>query len=164
MQSLEQSLKMIGRVVLVLLLASAARIPLSAATSAAQPAAEARSRYDIDATLDPDLSTLNATLALDWANTTGAAQGSLFFRLYPNADYYGNGAITLFEATAGGTAVTPAIGADPTVMELPLPEAAAPGARVAVTIRFQTAVPTDAPGSLGILQRDASDIWALADW
>lgn len=157
-------MKAIARLALLLLLAMTTLPAFTGPIHAAQPAAGARSRYEIDATLDPGLSRLDATLALDWANTTGIVQRSLFFRLYPNADSYGNGAIDLFGATAAGAAVTPVIGADPTVMELLLPEAVAPGARVAITIRFRTAVPTDAVNSLGILQRDVRDVWALADW
>ena len=135
-----------------------------AALAVAQETLPARSRYEIDATLDPTLGAINATLALDWQNTTGMPQDALYFRLYPNAGYYGDGALTVLEVAADGVPVTPVIAADPTVLEVPLPATVPAGGNIAVRVVFQTVVPTEAPDSLGILQRDARDIWSLADW
>ncbi|HVL23330.1 MAG TPA: M1 family aminopeptidase [Thermomicrobiales bacterium] len=130
------------------------------------PAAAPRafSRYEIDARLEPGVGAINATMTLDWVNDTGEPQASVFFRVYPNAGYYGDGALTLLETSVDGAPVSPAVPADPTVLEVPLPAAVGPGARATIAFAFQTAVPSVAPDGLGIFQHDARGVWSLANW
>lgn len=123
-------------------------------------------QYTLEASFDPDAAVLAGTLTVAWTNTTGESQASLPFRLYPNADYYDEGQLHLDAVTVDGVDVFAEVsGIDPTVMHVPFPEAAAPGAQRAVTIAFTTTVPMDTEGSFGILRGNSSDAsWSLVNW
>jgi hypothetical protein len=127
---------------------------------------ETISQYEIDARIEPETGLILGEQRVTFVNATADALGDIVFRLYPNADYYDEGDVTLSELTVAGQLVPiPAEGVDPTVLEIPLGEPLAPGDDVEIGLAFTTVVPLDSDGSYGILNRDgASDAWILADW
>jgi hypothetical protein len=138
--------------------------PVAAQTPvAATPIAQ---RYTLDARFDPGTATLAGEIAVAWTNTTGEAQDGLPLRLYPNADYYGEGGISLGGVRVDGEAVA-AIGDpdDATVATIPFDAPAAPGEARTVEIDFTTTVPTSGSGGLGLLRGNReTDMWALVNW
>jgi hypothetical protein len=62
-------------------------------------------------TIDVDLTTTNRTIAgslsLEWTNHTGEDQRDLWFRVYPNADYYGDAETVVDAVTIDGADVRP---------------------------------------------------------
>lgn len=140
--------------------------PAVVTTQTPEPAPELAQRYTVEATFDPDVARISGRLAVEWTNTTGERQEALPFRLYPNADYYGEGGIELASVEVDGVSVRPGIDtSDPTIMRVPLADAAQPGDRRAVAIGFTTTIPIDTAGSFGILRgNSADDTWSLVNW
>lgn len=123
------------------------------------------STYRIDVALDPATNTLAGAAEISFRNPAPVPLAEIFFRLYPNAPYYGEGNLSVPAADIDGQAVVPELAADETVLRLPLPTPLAPGGEVTITFPFATTVPVDADGSYGIFQRDSDDgTWVLADW
>ena len=121
--------------------------------------------YLIEATLDPDTGTIGGEARVEFLNRTETALEEVYFRLYPNAAYYGEGALTIEAARAGGVAVEPALEVEETALRVPLPEMVMPGGSATIDLAFTTTVPVDSRGSFGIFNRDTTDgTWALADW
>lgn len=137
------------------------------ATPAASPIAEASgqlSTYDLAVALDPSGS-IAGTERLHFVNATGETLRDLGFRLYPNADYYGVGSLTVSAASIDGHAAVPVYAVQNTAMTLPLATPLAPGGTVEVVIDFTTVLPLDSTGSYGIFTRhsDTGD-WIVSDW
>jgi aminopeptidase N len=127
--------------------------------------AERLSDYRLEATLDPATSAIAGEAAVTYHNTAATPLDEIYFRLYPNAGYYGEGALTIDAASAAGTAVTPVLEVDDTALRVDLPAPLAPGETVAIELDFTTTVPTDSTGSYGIFTRDSAEgTWILADW
>jgi hypothetical protein len=138
------------------------------ATPSASPFASSAlsqlSSYEIAATLDPRGS-ISATERLHYVNSTGGALADIAFRLYPNAPYYGAGALTVHSVTLNGRAVIPTYQVDETAMLIAFPEPLAQGAAADLAIVFTTDVPLDSTASYGIFTRhtDTGD-WIICDW
>ena len=155
-------------------------VAIAAAAAAATPVAVASSNapgdlttYEINVTLKTETRQLVGTETIDWQNTTGQPQESLYLRLYPNADYYGEAETSVRDvgvdgnlvATPVATSVATPGGDDPTVLPIPLGRVVAPGDRVSIALSFVTVVPLGSSGSFGIFQLDPkSSVWTLADW
>lgn len=121
--------------------------------------------YQIDATVDPDASTIAGTMHATYVNTAPVALDDIYFRLYPNASYYGDGDLTISAASVRGEPVEAVLEVEDTALRVPLPSPVAPAAIVEVTLAFVTTVPIDSTGSYGIFNRDTgSGTWILADW
>ncbi len=145
----------------------AAGLPRQGIASRATPesAVDVGSTYELDVALDADEGTIGGSLRLEWVNTTGIAQESLPFRLYPNGKHYGDGSITVTDASVGDASATPGLADGPTVMTIPLGSALGPGETIRVELAFETVIPVDLSGSFGILQHVSEPgWWALADW
>lgn len=130
-----------------------------------EPTNQIVQHYTIDATFDPGSATIEGRLKVLWTNTTGESQDSVPFRLYPNADYYGEGRLEIVGVQVDGHDVL-AEGStqDPTVTWLPIPRAE-PGDERKIEIEFVTTVPIDSAGSFGILRGNSDDgSWTLANW
>jgi hypothetical protein len=127
---------------------------------------ESISRYVIEAEIDPTTGTITGEQMVEFANATATSLDEVFFRLYPNAAYYGEGDLSVSDVTVGGRGVaTSGQDGDPTVLRVPLVETLAAGGEIEITIAFETVVPADTEGSYGILNRDSeSGAWILADW
>ncbi|HET8524520.1 MAG TPA: M1 family metallopeptidase, partial [Thermomicrobiales bacterium] len=123
------------------------------------------STYTISVDLDPASSSLSGSEDVRFVNQTGQSLTSIPFRLYPNADYYGAGALTVNDARVNGVAVTPALSVAGTVMQVPLPTPLPPRETAVVAMTFTTVVPADSRGSFGIFNNaTAYGTWVLADW
>lgn len=151
-------------VLLALLLPAFAPLVVETQTQAAT--AVVTQRYTLDARFDPDAAMLSGDMTVAWTNTTGEPQDVLPLRLYPNAEYYGDGDIALTDARVEGEPVDVEVdSADPTVARLPLGDAVAPGATRTLALAFTTTVPVGGDGSFGILRGSPdSGMWALVNW
>ncbi len=122
------------------------------------------SHYDFEVSFDPRSRTLAGSLELDWRNDTEEAQDVLYFRLYPNAEYYAEGGTTVSNVSVDGRVVESQPHRDPTVLEVPIGHLVEPGNRAEVVLTFETIVPTTSDASLGMLGGDDEEGWWLADW
>lgn len=121
--------------------------------------------YTLAVTLDPATSTVSGTEQVIYRNSTGIPQSEVYFRLFPNAEYYGEGALTVGDLTVGGEPVTPELSASDTVLRVPLPDPVPANAEVSIDLRFETVVPTDTSGSFAILNRSSfTGTWSMSDW
>lgn len=127
---------------------------------------ELAQRYTLEATFEPSSATLTGELTVAWTNTTGEPQASLPFRLYPNADHYGEGQLQIDAVTVDGAeALGEVLESDATVIRVPFPRVADPDARREVSIAFTTTVPVDSTGSFGIFRGNSDDAsWSLVNW
>ena len=122
------------------------------------------SSYDLTVELIPERSEIAGTMTVDWINTTDESQASLYFRLFPNADYYGNGGTDVLAAAADRASVEPIEGDDPTLLEIPLPEPLAVNDRTVIELAFQTVIPEPTGASFGVFGGSIDQGWTLADW
>lgn len=127
---------------------------------------ESISQYAIAAAINPATGTIAGEQTVEFANATATSLDEVFFRLYPNAAYYGEGDLSVSDVTVGGRGVVPSgQDGDPTVLRVPLVETLAAGGEIEITMAFETVVPADTEGSYGILNRDSeTGAWVLADW
>ncbi len=169
---------------LVILLGGTAVRPVAAQTPAATPADDAYadilpderdavvaatdrdvSRYMMDVAVDTTSGTIGGSLSVAFVNRYGEPLSEIVFRLFPNADHYGDGGTTIGDVTLDGAPVEPVLSVEDTVLSIPLAADLAPGAAVTVALTFVTTVPVDSLGSYGILSRSSeTGAWALADW
>ncbi|HEX5497650.1 MAG TPA: hypothetical protein VFX03_00425, partial [Thermomicrobiales bacterium] len=123
------------------------------------------SRYRLDATLDPAASTIGGEAEVLFRNDAPVALGEVWFRLFPNAAYYGDGGTTVRDVTVDGAPATPTLAVDDTALRVPLTTPVAPGGSVTIDFAFTSTVPVDSRGSFGIFTHDtATGTWILADW
>jgi hypothetical protein len=120
--------------------------------------------YSLHVTFDDATRTLDGSLAVDWPNATGEPQAMLFFRLYPNADYYGAGQTTVSAVRVDGGAAMFALRQDATVLQVDLETAIADGAHAHIELDFVTTIPETSDASFGIFGGNAERGWSLADW
>lgn len=148
----------------------ATRPPLLAdVPAAALPAAEQALRelsiIEITATLAPVQSTVSGEMTVTWRNPVAHPVGEVWFRLFPNASYYGEGALTVRSVTVDGALVTPELAQEATALRVPLPVPVAGGQRARIAMDFVATVPADSTGSYGIFTHDTqAGLWVLADW
>ncbi len=123
------------------------------------------SSYHIDVRFDSTSSTISGRLRLRFVNAFDRPLSDLAFRLYPNASYYGEGALRVRDVRVDDDRVEPSHETDDTVMRVPLPSPLQPGEQITVQMRFETAIPADSQGTYGIFSRDTRrGTWVLADW
>src|SRR5680860_936693 len=152
----------IGPLLLGILLIAAAAFPALSPARAA--AALDLSHYRLDVAFAPDARTLTGTVAIDWRNTTGQPQEFLYFRLYPNAPHYEDGATQVSDIEIDGHEVDASLWSDQTVLEVELGRQVLAGDHAGVAMSFKTTVPATSNASFGILGGDEDDGWRLADW
>ena len=139
--------------------------PVTSASPDPTDAAESRTAYDLNVMLETETRRLVGTETIDWHNTTGRAQDSIYLRLYPNAGYYGDGETSVSHVLVDGVAVETPPGDDPTVLTIPLGRSVQPAARALLSLQFVTIVPLGSSGSFGIFQlQPETGTWMLADW
>ena len=138
---------------------------LPEALAPAERAADELSAYRMDVALDEATGTIGGRMELTWRNPASVPLQEVWFRLFPNAFYYGEGELTVAAVTVDGEAVVPRLAVEGTALGVPLPAAVAPGERVEIALEFTSVVPADATGSYGIFSRDTGNgTWVLADW
>ena len=136
-----------------------------AALPAAERAAAELSAVEIDVAIDPAASEIGGEMTVAWRNGASVPLWEVWFRLFPNAGYYGEGNLAVAAVTVDAAPVTPELALDETALRVPLPQPVAPGERVDIDLTFTTTVPADSTGSYGIFTRDTdSGAWVLADW
>lgn len=138
---------------------------IPAVLAPAEQAAEHLSAIRMDVAIDPAASAIGGQMTVTWRNPAPEPLGEVWFRLFPNAPYYGEGNLDITEAAVDGQAVVPELALDGSALRVPLPAPIAPGESVEITLAFTTIVPADSTGSYGIFQRDTRNgSWVLADW
>nr|MBA2469767.1 hypothetical protein [Chloroflexia bacterium] len=88
----------------------------------------------------------------------------LYFRLYPNADHYGDGQTAVSAVTVDGQLAESTLWTDATVLEVELDPAVPSGEDAVIGLAFETTVPATSGASFGILGGDRETGWWLADW
>ncbi len=135
------------------------------ALAPAERAAAELSAYRMDVTIDEVTGAIGGEMALTWRNPAAEPLGEVWFRLFPNAFYYGEGELTVANVTVDGEAVVPELAVDDTALGIPLPVPVAPGESAEIALDFMATVPADSTGSYGIFSRDTRNgTWVLADW
>jgi hypothetical protein len=131
----------------------------------AERAADELSAVRMDVALDPALGTIGGEMSVTWRNPASQPLDDVWFRLFPNAFYYGEGNLLVGDVTVGGAPVIPEFALDDTALRVPLPAPVNPGESVEIGLTFASTVPADSTGSYGIFSRDTGNgSWVLADW
>ena len=131
----------------------------------AERALRGLSSVQITATLDPAQSTISGEMNVTWRNPVPGPAWEVWFRLFPNASYYGEGGMTVSDVAVNGASVTPELALDDTALRVPLPEPVAAGGTAQIAMQFVATVPADSTGSYGIFTHDTqAGLWVLADW
>lgn len=139
-------------------------LPGTATPSLGSPS-DTLTSYQLTVTLATETRQLTGSESIVWQNTTGQHQNTIYLRLYPNAEYYGEAQTTVDNITVDGEPVTPSSGDDPTVLAIPLGRTVAAGDQATIALDFTTLVPLGSAGSFGIFQLDPeTSVWSLADW
>jgi hypothetical protein len=121
--------------------------------------------YEITASLDTTKRRISGDLSLNWTNTTGNTLDFLYFRLYPNATYYGDAELTIDAIKIDARPVVSALADDRTVLQVTPASPIPAGRSLSITLRFETMVPADSTSGFGIFQyASATGIWNLANW
>lgn len=136
-----------------------------AALASAERAAAELSAYRMDVAIDEATGAIGGRMELTWRNPAAVPLQEVWFRLFPNAFYYGEGALTATNVTVDGEAVVPELAVADTALGVPLPAPVAPGGSAEIALDFTSIVPADSTGSYGIFNRDTGNgTWVLADW
>lgn len=123
------------------------------------------SSYRTEVVLDAEARTLTGETRVKYLNTTGETQRAVPFRAYPNADYYGEGNLSIEHASVDGQRQPVMFDETRTVLSVPLRGPLAPGESATIELAFTTVVPVDSTGTYGVFSLDSeSSRWALADW
>jgi hypothetical protein len=121
--------------------------------------------YELQLELDDAQSTIAGKMSVSFPNETGMTVDALPFRLYPNADYYGEGGTTIEALSIDRIAIPPRFDDSGTVLFVDLPQSLVPGESIEIEMDFTTVVPQNADGSFGILNHDLNTgRFVLADW
>ena len=121
-------------------------------------------RYDLAVSFDPESRTLAGSMTVEWPNQTAGTRDALYFRLYPNADHYGDGQTAVSAVTVDGQLAESTLWTDATVLEVELDPAVPSGEDAVIGLAFETTVPATSGASFGILGGDRETGWWLADW
>lgn len=120
---------------------------------------------EIAAALDPAQSTISGEMTVTWRNPVAEPASEVWFRLFPNASYYGEGGMSVSQVTVNGAPVTPELALADTALRVPLPAPVAGGEAARIAMQFAATVPADSTGSYGIFTHDTqAGLWVLADW
>jgi hypothetical protein len=135
------------------------------ALAPAEHAADELSAIRMDVALDPAIGAISGEMSVTWRNPASQPLGDVWFRLFPNAFYYGEGHLQVADVTVDGAPVVPELALDDTALRVPLPASVDPGESAELALTFTSTVPSDSTGSYGIFSRDTRNgSWVLADW
>src|SRR5215216_1626084 len=73
----------------------------------AERAADELSAIRMEVALDPATSAIGGEMSVTWRNPASEPLSDVWFRLFPNAFYYGEGGLQVADVTAGGAPVSP---------------------------------------------------------
>jgi len=123
------------------------------------------SDYDMEVTLDPERGVLSGSIAVTFINHSGGAIDGVPFRLFPNAEYYGEASTTVEHLFVDGRPEEGELSVLDTVFMAPLDQPLEPDNAVSIAFDFETIVPADSAGSFGIFSHDLErETWVLSDW
>jgi aminopeptidase N len=135
------------------------------ALAPAERAADELSAIRMDVAIDPAIGAIAGEMSVTWRNPASQPLGEVWFRLFPNAFYYGQGDLQVADVTVDGAPVVPELALDDTALRVPLPAPVDPGESTELALTFTSTVPADSSGSYGIFSRDTGNgSWVLADW
>jgi hypothetical protein len=135
------------------------------ALAPAERAVDELSAIRMDVALDPAIGAISGEMSVTWRNPASQPLGDVWFRLFPNAFYYGEGDLQVADVTVDGAPVVPELALDDTALRVPLPASVDPGESAELALTFTSTVPADSTGSYGIFSRDTRNgSWVLADW
>jgi hypothetical protein len=135
------------------------------AVAPAERAANDLSAVSMDVVLDPATGTIDGEMVVAWRNPASLPLSEVWFRLFPNAEYYSEGNLAVADVTVDDAPVRPGLALDDTALRVPLPRPVAPGESVEIALAFTATVPVDSTGSYGIFTQDTRNgAWVLADW
>jgi hypothetical protein len=135
------------------------------ARATAERAAAELSAVHMDVAFDPAIGAIGGAMSVTWRNPASQPLGDVWFRLFPNAFYYGEGGLLVADVTVDGAPVSPELALDDTALRVPLPGLIDPGKSAEIVLTFTSTVPADSIGSYGIFNRDTDNgSWVLADW
>ena len=104
-------------------------------------------------------------MSVIWRNPASQPLEDVWFRLFPNVFYYGEGDLQVADVTVDGAPVVPELALDDTALRVPLPAPVDPGESAELALTFTSTIPVDSTGSYGIFSRDTRNgSWVLADW
>jgi aminopeptidase N len=106
-------------------------------------------RYFLDVTLEPGVPRLYGSERVIYTNNETSPLEALYFRLFPNTPSFGGG-MQVRQAVIDGAIVTPILEAQNSALRLPLDPPLAPGARVDVTLWYETNIPITIDNGYGI--------------
>ena len=87
----------------------------------AERAADDLSAIRMDVALDPARSAIGGEMNVTWRNPASEPLSDVWFRLFPNAFYYGEGGLQVTDVTVDGAPVSPELALDDTALRVPLP-------------------------------------------
>src|SRR5688572_7260738 len=91
------------------------------ALAPAEHAADELSAIRMDVALDPAIGAIRGEMSVTWRNPASQPLGDVWFRLFPNAFYYGEGDLQVADVTVDGLPVVPEFALDDTALRVPLP-------------------------------------------
>ncbi len=98
--------------------------------------------YVLNVAVDFDALTVAGTAEIHYTNNEHEALDAIYLRLYPNADYYGEGETRIDAVNVNGSAVGFSfVDAERTVLKVPLPEPLGPDEQTVLQIAFAVTVP-----------------------
>src|SRR5919107_3657918 len=97
------------------------------ALAPAERAADELSAIRMDVVIDPAIGAIGGEMSVTWRNPASQPLGDVWFRLFPNAFYYGEGDLQVADVTVDGAPVVPELGVDDTALRVPLPMSIDPG-------------------------------------
>src|SRR5215203_2857358 len=131
----------------------------------AERAADELSAVRMDVALDPAIGAIGGEMSITWRNPASQPLDDVWFRLFPNAFYYGEGGLQVADVTVDGAPVVPELALDDTALRVPLLAPVDPGESAVIALTFTSTVPANSTGSYGIFNRDTrTGSWVLADW
>ena len=89
-----------------------------AALTSAERAASELSFVSLDVTLDPAANAIGGDMVVTWRNAATEPLDEVWFRLFPNASYYGEGNLAVADITVDGAAVIPELALDDTALRV----------------------------------------------
>jgi hypothetical protein len=135
------------------------------ALAPAERAADELSAIRMDVAIDPAIGVIGGEMSVTWRNPASQPLEDVWFRLFPNVFYYGEGDLQVADVTVDGAPVVPELALDDTALRVPLPTPVDPGQSAELAFTFASTVPADSTGSYGIFSRDTRNgSWVLADW
>jgi hypothetical protein len=118
--------------------------------------------YRIGARLDPANRSIEGRQIVRFTNTEDATLNEIYFRLYPNAPFYGEGDLAVSDVTVDGAKATTTLEVDDTALKVALPSPLTAGASVEIGMSFTVRVPDDGGGH-GIFNAE-DGVLALYNW